>query len=83
MKGLEMMLANLIGVKPEEMRAQVEQALALMKSGADAAAQIQRDLNAIKKHLGIEEDNSNGGQLTIGSANGSNRNGHAPERIEL
>jgi len=54
MKGLEMMLANLIGMKPEQMREQVDQALNLMRTGASAAARMQADLDAIKKHLGID-----------------------------
>lgn len=56
MKGIEMMLSNLIGVKPEEMRAQVESALHLMKTGASAAEKMQRDIDAIKKHLGITDE---------------------------
>lgn len=56
MKGLEMMLANLLGMKPEEMRAQVEGALHLMKTGASAAEKMQRDIDAIKNHLGITDE---------------------------
>jgi hypothetical protein len=73
MKGLEMMLANLIGVKPEEMRAQVESALNLMRTGASAAEKMQRDIDAIKTHLGITEGTENVGAIANhgGSANGN------------
>jgi hypothetical protein len=75
MKGLEMMLSNLIGIKPEEMRAQVENAMHLMKTGAGAAEKMQRDIDAIKKHLGIEETETNENVGAIanhsGSANGN------------
>lgn len=69
MKGLEMMLANLLGMKPEEMRRQVEQALNLMHNGASAMGKLQNDVDLIKKHLGIDENstevnhNVNGGTL--------------------
>lgn len=56
MTGPEMMIAKLIGIKPEELRAQVNQAIDLMKSGAAAAAQIQSDLACIKAHLGITDE---------------------------
>lgn len=82
MKGIEMMLANLIGMKPDEMRAQVESALNLMKTGADAAARMQRDIDAIKAHLGITEEGmgeiNNGGRAIPDRGNRSNGN-----RIEL
>lgn len=81
MKGLEMMLANLLGMKPEDMRAKVEQAVGLMEQGAKSAAAIQADLKAIKSHLGIEENQEvlqNGG--TELAHRGNSANGH---RIEL
>lgn len=80
MKGLEMMLANMIGIKPEEMRAQIEQALGLMKSGAEAAAKVQHDLELIKTHLGISDKEGivNGG--TAIANRGSRADNH---RIEL
>lgn len=74
MKGVEMMLANLLGMKPDEMRAKVEQAVTLMETGARTMATIQSDLTAIKKHLGIEETiqegKPNGGRELIGRSNG-------------
>jgi hypothetical protein len=79
MNGVEMMLSNLLGIKPAELRAQVEQAIGLMKSGAEAAASIQSDLAKIKNHLGIdvEEVPENVGRTAIA-------NGHANnQRIEL
>lgn len=56
MKGVEMMLANLLGMKPDELRSQVESALHLMKTGASAAERMQRDIDAIKRHLNIAEE---------------------------
>lgn len=76
MKGIEMMLANLLGIKPEEMRAQIEQALTLMKTGANAAEQVQRDLAAIKKHLGIEEETQNVGNAIAERRNSSANGNH-------
>lgn len=69
MKGLEMMLANLIGLKPEEMKAQVAEGIGFMEHGAKAMQQIQKDLELIKNHLGISDNGTetiiNGGrQLT-------------------
>lgn len=81
MKGVEMMLANLLGIKPEQMREQINQALELMKSGAQAAAKIQSDLERIKTHLGItdiEEGTLNGGRTISTSRNSSNNH-----RVEL
>jgi hypothetical protein len=79
MKGLEMMLANLLGMKPEEMRAQVDSALHLMKTGASAAEKMQRDIDAIKNHLGIEtvsqEVIDNGGRAIANRGNSAN--GHS------
>lgn len=80
MKGLEMMLANMLGIKPEEMRAQIEQALGLMKSGAEAATQVQADLRQIKAHLGISEKEGNVNGGTAIANRGSSSNNH---RIEL
>jgi len=84
MNGIEMMLANLLGMKPDEMRAQVESALHLMRTGAAAAEKMQRDIDAIKNHLGItdlqQEVIDNGGRAISdnrGTVNGDNR------RIEL
>jgi hypothetical protein len=71
MKGLEMMLANLIGIKPEEMRAQVESALNLMKTGANAAEKMQRDIDAIKQHLGIENQEITNGERAITAERGN------------
>lgn len=77
MTGPEMMIAKLLGVKPEEMRAQIEGAMQLMKTGAAAAEKMQSDLLAIKKHLGIEEtateETANVGAIANhgGSANGN------------
>jgi hypothetical protein len=53
--GVEMMLANLLGMKPDEMRAKVEAAVSLMEQGAKTAAKIESDLAQIKAHLGITE----------------------------
>lgn len=80
MTGPEMMIAKLIGIKPEELRQQVNQAIELMKSGAAAAAQIQSDLSRIKSHLGItdEEGNLNGGKSIARSGSCADNN-----RIEL
>jgi hypothetical protein len=79
MKGIEMMLANLLGMKPDEMRAQIESALNLMKTGASAAERMQRDIDAIKNHLGItEEVIDNGGRAIANRGNSANGN-----RIEL
>jgi len=79
MKGIEMMLANLLGMKPEDMRAKVEQAVSLMEAGAKAAEKIQSDLNAIKSHLGITEEGIvNGGRALADNRNSANNN-----RIEL
>lgn len=68
MNGMEMMLSRLIGLKPEEMKAKVTEATQLMEHGAKAMAQMQKDLNDIKKHLGIEnigqELIENGGRTT-------------------
>jgi hypothetical protein len=78
MMGMEMMIANLLGMKPEEMRAQVKQAVTLMETGANSMTQIQSDLAKIKAHLGIDQEEfSNGGTAIAhrGSANGN--------RIEL
>ena len=75
MKGVEMMLANLIGVKPEEMRKQINQALELMQSGAAAAAKIQSDLELIKSHLGIEtgkEETANVRAIANGGSSANN-----------
>jgi hypothetical protein len=77
MKGLDMMLANLIGIKPEDMRAQVQQALDLMSSGASAMAKLQADVNAIKKHLGITDDPQetiNNGRAIAERGNSTNGN---------
>lgn len=71
MTGLEMMLSKLLGMTPEQMKAQVNQATDLMKSGADAMAQVQRDLNLIKQHLGIQEVSENV-QRAITAERGSN-----------
>jgi len=76
MTGPEMMIAKLLGVKPEEMRAQIEGALSLMRTGAAAAEKMQRDITEIKKHLGIEEateETANVGAIANhgGSANGN------------
>lgn len=81
MKGLEMMLANLLGMKPDDMRAKVEQAVSLMEHGANTMARVQSDLAAIKKHLGIEENQEviiHGGSAIPDSRNSANGN-----RIEL
>jgi hypothetical protein len=80
MKGIEMMIANLLGMKPEEMRLKVEQAVSLMEHGAKAMNTIQTDLNLIKNHLGIEEVKDNGGRALAERGNNSPANGH---RIEL
>lgn len=75
MKGLEMMLANLLGMKPDEMRAKVEQAVGLMEHGAKSMASIQSDLNAIKTHLGIVEGMGgidNGGRAIADGRNSAN-----------
>jgi hypothetical protein len=78
MKGLEMMLANLLGMKPEEMRAKVETAVNLMEQGAHTAKAIEADLKAIKSHLGItdnQEETINGGTAIAKRGSGSaNRN---------
>jgi hypothetical protein len=77
MKGIEMMLANLLGMKPEEMRAQVDSALHLMKTGATAAEKMQRDIDAIKNHLGIETNQEvidNGGRAIANGGNSANNN---------
>jgi hypothetical protein len=76
MDGMTMMLSRLIGMKPEEMRTQFEGALNLMKNGAAAAEKMQRDIDAIKTHLGITETteaNENVGAIANhgGSANGN------------
>jgi hypothetical protein len=81
MNGMEMMLSRLIGLKPEELKAKVEQATSLMEHGAKAMADMQSDINAIKRHLGIEE-NSQEETLNGGRAITSNRNS-ANNRIEL
>jgi hypothetical protein len=73
MKGLEMMLANLLGMKPDEMRSKVETAVNLMEQGAKTAATIQHDLALIKSHLGIEEKEfEHGGRAIANSRNSAN-----------
>jgi hypothetical protein len=73
MRGLEMMLANLLGMKPEEMRAKVEQAIALMETGAKSMASIHSDLQLIKNHLGISQEViDNGGRAVADSRNSAN-----------
>jgi hypothetical protein len=77
MNGMEMMLSRLIGVSPDEMRKQVESALHLMKSGAAAAEKMQRDIDAIKQHLGITENQEvidNGGRTIANRGNSANHN---------
>lgn len=75
MKGLEMMLANLLGMKPEEMRNKVETAVNLMEQGAKTASSIQSDLQKIKSHLGIDiEENLNGGTAIAKCRNSADRN---------
>lgn len=79
MKGLEMMLANLLGMKPDEMRMKVEQAVSLMEHGAKAMTTIQSDLKQIKIALNIDEEViDNGGRAISNRGNSSNNN-----RIEL
>jgi hypothetical protein len=80
MKGLEMMLANLLGMKPEEMRAKVEQAVSLMENGAKTAAKMEADIAAIKNHLGITDEKEilNGGTAIANCGNSTHSN-----RIEL
>jgi hypothetical protein len=82
MKGVEIMLANLLGMKPDQMRAQVEGALRLMQNGASAAEKMQRDIDAIKKHLGItdipQEELNNGGTAIAERRDSANGN-----RIQL
>lgn len=78
MMGIEMMLANLLGMKPEEMRAQVRQAVGLMETGAKAMADIQSDLKKIKAHLNIEEEGIVNGGTAIANRGSTNGN-----RIEL
>ena len=79
MKGLEMMLANLLGMKPDEMGAKVETAVSLMEQGARTAAKIENDLALIKAHLGI------GNEETLNHGPGrelANGRSHS-QRIEL
>lgn len=78
MKGLEMMLANLLGMKPDEMRAQFEGALNLMKNGASAAEKMQQDIDAIKRHLGINAEEQINGRTAI-----SDNRARDGNRIEL
>lgn len=81
MNGMEMMLSRLIGMTPDQMRAQVENALALMKSGAAAAEKMQKDIDAIKSHLGITDNSQEVVNVGAIAATGGNRaNGN---RIEL
>jgi hypothetical protein len=79
MTGPEMMIAKLLGIKPEEMKQQIESALRLMKTGAQAAEKMQHDIDLIKNHLGIyemQESKDNGGRAISdnrGTVNGDNR----------
>ena len=84
MGGMEIMLARLLGMTPDEMRHKVEQAVNLMEHGAKAMqssqadlAQIKADLAEIKSHLGITEVAEN---VRAIANSGSNSNG---TRIEL
>ena len=73
MNGLEMMLSRLIGMTPEQMKAQVNEATAMMRNGANAMASLDRKLDLIMKHLGIDdlEELNNGGRAIANRGNGN------------
>lgn len=73
MNGLEMMLSRLIGMTPEQMKAQVNEATAMMRNGANAMASLDRKLDLIMKHLGIDdlEELNNGGRAIANRRNGN------------
>lgn len=72
MNGLEMMLSRMIGMTPQEMRHKVETAVKLMEDGAAKAAKIERDLEAIKSHLGITEITENVAAIANGRSSANN-----------
>lgn len=78
MNGMEMMLSRLIGMTPDQMRAQVNEALSLMKSGAQAMSDIQLRLQRIEQALNIEpisetqEETNNGGRAITNGRGRSN-----------
>lgn len=76
MNGMEMMLSRLLGMKPEEMRAKVNQAVSLMETGARTMAQVQSDLAKIKSHLGITEEDTVNGGIAIADRRNSAGNNH-------
>lgn len=71
MMGLEMMLSNLIGVSPDELR----QIALKITNGVD---QMQKDIGTmkadiaeLKAHLGLENDNDGGARAGISDSGGS------------
>ena len=78
MTGMEMMISKLIGMTPEQMKKQVEEAAQLMKSGAAAMADIQMRLERIEQALNISpmEDLNNGGRAIANCSSGSANGNH-------
>lgn len=76
MRGPEMMIASLLGLKPEEMQVKVKEAIELMETGARAMASIQSDLTKIKIHLGIEQEGIVNGGTAIANRRNSPDNNH-------
>ena len=60
MKGLEMMLANMIGMKPDEMRVKLEQFEQFVSGGAEALKSIAATQQQILDRLSAMEAATNG-----------------------
>lgn len=59
MLGMEMMISNLIGMKPEEMKQSVTQVMTALENASNMLVSINERLTAIENHL--NGDDTNGG----------------------
>jgi hypothetical protein len=65
MLGMEMMIANMIGMKPEELKQQVNGVINAIHAGVNNVKEINERLKRIEQHLEIGEfQNGRGKSLT-------------------
>jgi cell division septum initiation protein DivIVA len=80
MLGVEMMLSNMIGMKPDELKAAVNQVIAAVNAGLENIKQVNQRLASIDERLANLEKEQMAKDYFNGSGNLPARSG---ERIQL
>lgn len=76
MHGIEMMFSNMIGMKPNELRAAVNGVIQTINAAGENVKQVNDRLARIECQLGIGEFNNGGGNLIPISGNSEHNQQH-------